>query len=162
MPGAPPPMQFAPLSFSQPSQGNSLGSQLQALGKAAGPLATAAGGMGGMGGALTPGSAIPGAEGMTSVGGPNGPMPVVAPGTVAPAAPNPGQAGSMQAGPLAPGQQFSAPQPSILDALKGMQPPQIMDVLRRMSSQGQSIQPPGMPGSAALSSAGLLPSYGGG
>jgi len=31
---------------------------------------------------LSPGSAVPGAVGMTSVGGPNGPMPVVPPGTI--------------------------------------------------------------------------------
>jgi hypothetical protein len=84
-------------------------------------------------------------------------MPLVQPGMVAPAQPQPGQIGSMQAGPVAPGQSVSA-QPSILDAIKGMQPTQIMDVLRNMSNRGQSV---GVPGSAAMNSAGMLAGIGG-
>src|SRR4249920_3644491 len=38
-------------------------------------------------------------------------------------------------------------QPSILDAIRGMSPPQIMDVLRNMSNRGQSVIGQGMPGS---------------
>jgi len=148
---APAPMQFAPLQFAQ-SPG--LGAQLQQLGKAVGP---AAGVMKGMmaPGAIDPGAAIPGAAGPTAAGGPSGPAPL-APPNAAPAMA--GSPGSPYAGPVNP-----QAQPGIMDALKGMQPQQILDVLRNMSAGGQKVIPPGMPGSAALAGAGLLPSggYGG-
>jgi hypothetical protein len=50
-------------------------------------------------GALPPGSAVPGAIGLTSVGGPAGPVPVVPPGTVAPAQPAPQSVAAAPAGP---------------------------------------------------------------
>lgn len=103
-----------------------------------------------------------------------------------PPAPNPGEMGSPQAGPIAPGGQMPLPgmpgtavagpvapppapgagpqagAPSLLDAIKGMQPQQIMDVLRNASRQGVNVLPTGAPGSSAMQSAGMLPStYGG-
>lgn len=171
MAGAPPPMQFMPLQYAQ--GGGDLASQLKALGQAAGPLAKAAGSAM-TPAAVAPGSAVPGDVGPSSVGGPNGPAPLVPPGTTPMANPMPGQPGSPQAGPVAPGGSMplpgmpgtaaagpAAPQPpaqsGILAALQGLQPPQIMDILRKMSSQGQSVIPATQPGSAALQGAGLLP-----
>lgn len=46
------------------------------------------------------------------------------------------------------------PQPGLMDALKGMSPQSILERLRSMSAGGQ--QPMGLPGSAALDSAGML------
>lgn len=50
----------------------------------------------------------------------------------------------------------NVPQPGIMDALKGMSPQSILDRLRQMSAGGQQVIPQGMPGSAALDSAGML------
>ena len=145
---APAPMQFAPLQFAQAGPG--LGAQLQALGKNVGPIAGALNGAMAAPGAIAPGSAVPGAAGPTAAGGPNGPQPLVTPGTVPAGPPVPGATPGMAGAPPA--------QPGILDALKGMQPQQILDVLRNMSAGGQKVIPPGMPGAAALQGAGMIPS----
>jgi hypothetical protein len=98
------------------------------------------------------GGAVPGAQGPTSVGGPQGPQPLVAPGT-------PGQT------------------PSAMDVIKGMSPPQILNWLRNTSGPqvagALGVPPPGqaLPGPQALAQAvpqaGMLPpdmlgGYGGG
>lgn len=144
---APAPMQFAPLQFAQ--QGPGLGAQLQGLAKAAGP---AVGMMKGVmtPGPIAPGGPIPGAEGPTSAGGPSGPAPLAPPNANPAAA---GAPGSPYAGPVNPTPQA----PGIMEALKGMSPQGILDVLRNMSAQGQKVIPPGMPGSAALTGAGMIP-----
>jgi hypothetical protein len=152
---APPPLM--PMQF---ATGPSLGDQLQALAKAGTPIARAAGqaiAPGAPPPPSAPGSAVPGATGMTAVGGPTGPQPLVAPGTTpaGPAAPGagPGMAGMPS---------VAAPQPSIVEAIRGMAPQQILDALRAMSQGGQRVIPPGMPGSTALQGAGMMPStYGG-
>ena len=50
----------------------------------------------------------------------------------------------------------------IADYLRNLPPMANLDILRRMSQTGQSVIPPGMPGSAALQSGmlGMLPSGG--
>src|SRR6516164_8951229 len=165
--GAPPPMQFAQLKFADQPKTN-IGTQMQQLGK---NLKKA-----GVGNllqptppAVVPGAAVPGAQGPTSAGGPQGPMPLVAPGTpgpsVAPAAAAP--AGPQMAPPAAPPpvttppvqlpQIIPAQQPGV-NPTQNMSPVQQLDWLRRMTGMGQSVIPPGMPGSAALTGAGLLPS----
>lgn len=144
-PAAPP---MAPMQFAQ--GGPSLGTQLQALAKAGTPLAR----MAGQAIAPTPplpvapGSAVPGAIGPTAAGGPNGPQPLVAPGTTPMGPPMPGAA--------------PAPSPSLVDAVRGMAPQQILDVLRNMSLGGQKVIPDGQPGSVALQGAGMMPSTFGG
>lgn len=79
---------------------------------------------------LAPKPAVPGAA-------PVGPAPM----DISPAATNAGT---------------NIPQPSIMAALKGMSPQGILDQLRTMSAGGQQVIPPGMPGSVALDSAGML------
>ena len=165
--GAPPPMQFAQLKFADQPKTN-IGTQMQQLGKnlkAAGadklfqPTPPA----------VVPGAAVPGAQGPTSAGGPQGPMPLVAPGTpgpsVAPAAAAP--AGSQMAPPAAPPAPTTPPiplpqiipaQPPGVNPAQNMTPMQTLDWLRRMTGMNQSVIPPGQPGSAALTGAGLLPS----
>jgi hypothetical protein len=49
------------------------------------------------------------------------------------------------------------PQPGV-NPTQNMTPPQMLDWLKRMTGAGQSVIPPGQPGSAALQGAGLLPS----
>jgi hypothetical protein len=176
--GAPPPMQFANLQFSDKPKTN-LGTQMQDLGK---NLKKA-----GVGNllqptppAVVPGAAVPGVQGPTSAGGPQGPMPLVAPGTPGPsvappaAAPPPMAPGAAPAPPAPvpgqPPQPFSTggappvylPQiisnPPRVNPTQNMTPPQMLDWLKRMTGVGQSVIPPGQPGSAALQGAGLLPS----
>jgi hypothetical protein len=158
---APPPMQFAQLKFADQPKTN-LGTQMQDLGK---NLKKA-----GVGNllqptppAVVPGAAVPGAQGPTSAGGPQGPMPLVAPGT-----PGPSVAPAAAAPPVPPPpvttppvqlpQIVPAPPQQGVNPTQNMTPPQQLDWLRRMTGIGQSVIPPGMPGSAALSGAGLLPS----
>ena len=88
---APAPMQFMPLQYAQsPDIGKQLGGLGGALGKAGNTLMPGAN-------PLTAGSAVPGAQDPTSVGGPGGPMPLVTPGTPGPGAAV-GQAGNPAAG----------------------------------------------------------------
>lgn len=69
----------------------------------------------------------------------------------------PGAPGApMNISPAATNAGTNVPQPGIMAALKGLSPQQILDQLRGMSAQGQQVVPPGMPGSAALDSAGML------
>ena len=163
---APPPMQFAQLKFADQPKTNT-GQQMQQLGKnlkAAGadklfqPTPPA----------VVPGAAIPGAQGPTSAGGPQGPMPLVAPGTPGPsvappvAAP-PGAAPPTAAPPAGPPPVqlppiIPAPAQTGVNPTQNMTPPQMLDWLKRMTGAGQSVIPPGQPGSAALQGAGLLPS----
>ena len=160
--GAPQAMRFADLKFADQPKTN-LGTQMQTLGKnlkAAGadklfqPTPPA----------VVPGAAVPGAQGPTSAGGPQGPMPLVAPGTpgpsVAPAAaaapppaPPPVTTPPVQLPQIVP----APPQPGV-NPTQNMTPPQMLDWLKRMTGVGQSVIPPGQPGSAALQGAGLLPS----
>lgn len=77
---APPPIQFPTLQFAKTP---AMSEMLAKAGTAMAPMARAAGQAYG---APAPGSAIPGAEGMTSVGGQAGPMPLMQPG----AGPQPG------------------------------------------------------------------------
>ena len=165
--GAPPPMQFAQLKFADQPKTN-IGTQMQQLGK----NLKAAGGdklFQPTPPAVVPGAAVPGAQGPTSAGGPQGPMPLVAPGTpgpsVAPAAAAP--AGPQMAPPAAPPAPTTPPipLPQIIPAqqpgvnpTQNMTPMQTLDWLRRMTGMNQSVIPPGQPGSAALTGAGLLPS----
>src|SRR6516162_2494883 len=173
--GAPPPMQFAQLKFADQPKTN-LGTQMQDLGK---NLKKA-----GVGNllqptppAVVPGAAVPGAQGPTSAGGSRGPMPLVAPGTpgpsVAPAAAAPPTAAPPTAPSGVPGQppqqfptggappvflpQIIGTQPRV-NPTQNMDPFQAVDWLRRMTQTGQNVIPPGMPGSAAMSGAGILPS----
>jgi hypothetical protein len=113
-----------------------------------------------------PGSAAPN----ENVGGPGSAFA----GPVAPAGmgANVGTPGSAYAGPVAPGQQQQPapgqlPLSGIADFFRNMPPLMQLDWLKRTA--GQPIIPQGMPGSAALGSAGLLPptmnnpsQYGGG
>ena len=152
--GAPPPMQFANLQYAQPQQSSNIGKQMQDLGKN-----LKAAGVGNLfqQNPLAAGAPIPGAVGPTSAGGPQGPMPL-APPAAAPAQPPaaaPGVPPPQMTPPLQP-----PPGPSVADATRNMTPPQLLDWLKRMTGAGQQVIPPGMPGSAALSSAGLgmLPS----
>lgn len=73
-------------------------------------------------------------------------------------APNPQTPGApMDISPAATNAGTNMPQqPGLLAALRGMSPQSILDQLRNMSAGGQSVIPQGMPGSAALSSAGML------
>jgi hypothetical protein len=75
----------------------------------------------------------------------------IAPKPAVPTAPAP-----MDISPAATNAGTNVPQPGLLDALKGMSPQSILDRLRAMSAGGQSVMPQGMPGSAALDSAGML------
>lgn len=140
---------IAPLAQLQFAQAPDMGAQIQALTKNLGAAKGAIGGPAAPVAPVDPGAAIPGATGPTAAGGPNGPQPLVAPG-VTPQGPT--QAGAPMGSPAAaPGQPTG-----ILQALQGLQPQQILDVLRGMSANGQKVIPPGMPGSAALGSAGML------
>jgi hypothetical protein len=137
-----PPMQFA--------QSPSMPQQLTALSKG---LSGFKPGIQNLQNQFSPiGGAVPGAQGPTSVGGPQGPQPLQAPGT-------PGQT------------------PSITDAIKGLTPPQILSLLQNTSSPNltpalmASAQPQPIPGPQALAQAtpqaGMLPpdmmdGYGGG
>ena len=173
--GAPPPMQFAQLKFADQPKTN-VGTQMQQLGK----NLKAAGGdklFQPTPPAVVPGAAVPGAEGPTAAGGPGPYRQLVAPGTPGPsvapsaAAPPPMAPGAPPAPvPGQPPQQFptgGAP-PVFLPQIIGSQPPvnptqnmtpvQQLDWLRRMTQTGQNVIPPGMPGSAAMSGAGILPS----
>lgn len=133
------------LQFAQaPNRGAQLAGLLKNIGSAKDSLVTA----------MTPspaldsGAAVPGAQGATAAGGINGPQPLVAPGTTPQGPPNLAAAAPQQL--------------SILDAIRGMSPPQILDVLRGMSQGGQQVTPPGVPGAMALQGAGMMPStYGG-
>jgi len=173
--GAPPPMQFAQLKFADQPKTN-IGTQMQQLGK----NLKAAGGdklFQPTPPAVVPGAAVPGAEGQTAAGGPGPYRQLVAPGTPGPsvapsaAAPPPMAPGAPPAPvPGQPPQQFptgGAPPvflPQIIGSqppvnpTQNMTPPQQLDWLRRMTGMGQSVIPPGQPGSAALQGAGLLPS----
>lgn len=145
VPQIPPMMQ---LQFAQsPNRNNLVAGLIKNLGAAKGAVTPAPDQP-----AVDPGAAVPGAVGMTAAGSPNGPQPLVTPGTVpqGPPAPSVGAPGAIGG------------QPSIIDAMRGMQPTQILDVLRNMSRGGQQVVPPGMPGSAALAGAGMLPSTFGG
>lgn len=133
MNGAPAPMQFANLQY---AQAPSVGDQLSALSKNLGPA------VGVMKGMMPQKAPLPGEPGAAAEGpvAPGGNMPL------------PGTPGSAAYGPAAP-----AAQPGLMDALRGLSPPQILDRLRAMSANGQQVTPPGMPGSVALQSAGLIP-----
>lgn len=141
----PPPM--APMQF---AQGPNLAGQLQALAKAGTPVAAMAGRAVAPNAPLPvdPGSAVPGAVGPTAAGGPNGPQPLVAPGVT----------------PMGPPSPMAAPaqSPSLVDAVRGMAPQQILDVLRGMTMNSRAVIPPGQPGSVALQGAGMMPSTFGG
>jgi|SRR6516164_273530 len=158
--GAPPPMQFAQLKFADQPKTN-VGTQMQDLGK---NLKKA-----GIGNllqptppAVVPGAAVPGAQGPTSAGGPQGPMPLVAPGTpgpsVAPAAAAPVAPPPVTTPPVQLPQIVPAPPQPGVNPTQNMTPVQQLDWLKRMTGIGQSVIPPGQPGSAALQGAGLLPS----
>lgn len=155
------PMQFAQ-SPNYLGQSQNLMNSLKGL-QLGSPAASAPATPAGMPGA--PGTPVAGAAGPSAMGGPGGPQ------QVAPVA-LPGQPGSPMAGPVAPqgmvptggGGPIGAPS-GILDAIKNMSAPQIVDTLRKMSQGGG--QAPGTPqsgvgisGSAALQSAGMLPNQG--
>src|SRR6516225_6889014 len=94
--GAPPPMQFAQLKFTDQPKTN-LGTQMQQLGK----NLKAAGGdklFQPTPPAVVPGAAVPGAEGQTAAGGPGPYRQLVAPGTPGPSVAPPAAA----APPMAP------------------------------------------------------------
>ena len=161
--GAPPPMQFANLQYAQPQSSN-IGKQMQDLGKN-----LKSSGIGNLfqQNPLAAGAAIPGAVGPTSAGGPQGPMPLVQPpgqpAAQPPAMPPAGQPAGGTPPIVLP--QIVQPQPQAqpqqgVNPTQNMTPMQTLDWLRRMTGAGQSVVPPGMPGSAALNSAGLgmLPS----
>lgn len=134
---------FVPLQF---AQSPNYGAALSNLGKAVGPAAQAM-----MAGpqAVAPGGVVPGAAGPSSVGGPQGPMPLQ-----------------------------QAPPPTLVDALKNMSPAQVLASLQRTSTpptpppgMPQGMPPgggmpglaPGMqPGSAIFQQAGMMPSTFGG
>lgn len=80
-------------------------------------------------------------------------QPTAAPATTPAPAPGPAP---MDISPAATNSGTNMPQPGIMAALKGLSPQQILDQLRSMSANGQSVAPQGMPGSAALDSAGML------
>jgi hypothetical protein len=168
--GAPPPMQFAQLKFADQPKTN-VGTQMQQLGK----NLKAAGGdklFQPTPPTVVPGAAVPGVQGPTSAGGPQGPMPLVAPGTPGPsvappaaaappvAPPTPPPAAGMppiqlpqiiQAPPAVPG-------PSAATVAQSMAPQAQLDWLRRISGIGPNVPPPGFPGATALTGAGMLPS----
>lgn len=176
--GAPAPMQFAPLQFAKPSTTTAdamkgLGKNLAAANKVLNPADTT-------GDAVDPGTAIQGGQGPIVAGGPQGPAPL--PGQQAP----PGSPYSQQAGPPVPPPQPPPPQPMVPNQpqggamvggppqqapgaqpnsgigtiLQSMNPMQRQAILQQISGGlGGSVQPNGVPGSAALGNAGMIPSW---
>jgi hypothetical protein len=129
---APPPMQFQPLQF---AQSPSMGQALQGLGQSLTPIARQLG-QPSPTMPMNPGSAVPGAQGPTSVGGPAGPAPLVQPGTTTPG-------------------QFPGPSP-MSTFLNSLSPPQLLSWLQNATRTGQPLSA-GLPGSAATQGAGMLP-----
>lgn len=122
---------------------------MKRAGTALGPLAKATGAPS----IPQPGQAIPGAVGPTSVGsGSAGPMPLVQPPAAA-AIPT-GMPGSPAEGPV-------APQPGIMDAMKGMMPDSIQNFLRTLAAQSAPGQQPQLPGTSLFSQAQGNPMQGG-
>lgn len=155
---APPPVQFSQLQFAKPTTSPYGAQGMQDLGK---NLAKAKATL--MPSGPTPG---PGAVDAT-VGTPGsayaGP---VAPGATPPVGLTPQQSAAIPPAPPAPPPPVMPQQPAvqpqaqptgIADYLRNLSPLQNIDILRRMTQTGQPVIPPGMPGSAALGGAGMLP-----
>jgi hypothetical protein len=129
---APPPMQFQPLQYAQTP---GMGQRFDQFGKSLAPAAQALGQPAAIA-PVNPGSAVPGAGGPTAVGGPAGPAQLVPPGTTTPG-------------------QFAGPSP-MSTFLNSLSPPQLLSWLQNSTRTGQPLSA-GLPGSAAMSGAGMLP-----
>lgn len=155
----PPTMQPLQFSYAQPTD---YGGMMKNLGSTLGKVAPGLLNSATSAPPQIPGQAIPGAVGPTAAGGPNGPQPLVNPGTMPqgpmppPAAPN--LTGQPPANVAATGQPA---QPGLLNVIKGMQPPQILSMLQNMTRSGQNVGAQ-LPGSAAFGQAGMMPSTFGG